>query len=199
MNEMIKMILVTTVICAFSATLLGGLKEGLEDRIARQEDFYIRGPAIKSLLNKSPNDPLQDRVTITLNAENINIYPWIEEGKVRRIAVERPGKGGYGGDVIVMTAIDLETRKIFGVEVTQHKETPGVGTRAMTPGFLEKFMKLPLTQTIALKSAGGQIDAVSGATRSSAGVTDAVNQAISLVRDNKETIVKEVLKNARGA
>ncbi len=199
MNEITKMILVTTVLCAFSATLLGSLKEGLQDRIARQEDFYIRGPAIKSLLDKSPNDPLQDRVIITLNDENINIYPWIEEGTVRRIALERPGKGGYGGDVIVMTAIDLQTQKIFGVEVTQHKETPGVGTRAMTPGFLEKFLKLPMSQVITMKSAGGQIDAVSGATRSSTGVTDAVNQAVILVRENKETIVKEILGNTRGA
>ena len=124
MNEITKMLLVTIVICSFSATLLAGLNGGLADRISKQEDFYVRGPVIKDLLKGSPNDPLSDRITLTKGEDQINIYPWVEDGKVRRVALERVGEGGYGGDVVVMTTVDLESNNIFGVRITQHKETP---------------------------------------------------------------------------
>ena len=189
MNEIVKMVIVTTVICAFSATLLGSLKFGLEERIARQEDVYVRGPTIKEIMANCPNDPLVDKVMFEYKDEIVGIYPWIEEGVVRRIALEQLGPGGYGGDVTVMTAIDLESDNIFGVRVTQHKETPGVGTRVMVPDYLSKYKKLSISGELKL---GNDIDAVSGATRTSTGVVNGVNKAAALVRENKDTIVNLV-------
>ena len=197
MNEITKMLLVTVIICSFSATLLASLNGGLADRISKQEDFYVRGPVIKELLKGSPNDPLADRVTLTKGEDKINIYPWIEDGKVRRVALERAGEGGYGGGVTVMTTIDLESNKIFGVRVTQHKETPGVGTRAAEPSYLAKYDKLSIDQDIKLSQNGGQIDAVSGATRTSTAVADGVNKAAKFVLENKDEIIKKI-QEAKG-
>ncbi len=189
MKEIIKMIVVTTVISAFSAAWLGALNKGLEKRIIRQEDIYIRGPAIKELLAGAPNDPLADRIIIKEGDKIIPVYPWIENGKIKRVAVEWAGKGGYGGDVIVMTAVDLSTLKITGVKVTQHKETPGVGTRAMTPSYLRRQYKgLSAKAEIKLKKYGGQIDAVSGATHSSEAIADAVNKATKFILAHKKEI-----------
>ena len=192
MNEMIKMVVVTTIICAFSAVLLGGLKDGLKDRIEAQEDLYIRGPAVAAVLKDSPNNPLEDSKTITIGGEQVKIYPWIEEGKIRRLALERSGAGGYGGDVIVMVALDMEKGSVFGIEVTQHKETPGVGSRAMEASFLSRYLKLAMGEEISLKSDGGKIDALSGATRSSTAITDAVNQAVKLVSSNRDEILMQL-------
>lgn len=193
MKEIIKMIVVTTVISAFSAAWLGLLNQGLEKRIIRQEDVYIRGPAIKELLAGAPNDPLSDRIIIKEGEKRIVVYPWIEKGKIKRIAIEWPGKGGYGGDVIVMTAVDLSTCKITGVKVTQHKETPGVGTRAMNPSYLKRQYKgLSLKTEIRLKKDGGQIDAVSGATHSSQAIADAVNKATKFILAHKEQMIKSI-------
>jgi electron transport complex protein RnfG len=192
---MSKMIVVTTIICAFSAAWLGMLNKGLKARIIQQEDFFIRGPAIMQLLDGCPNNPLADRLTLDNEGSPVNIYPWIEEGKVRRVALERPGRGGYAGDVIVMTALDMEADRVYGVAVTQHKETPGVGTRAMEPSYLKKFVKLSVGDEIKLKKDGGQIDAVSGATRSSIAIADGVNQAAKLVEEKKEAIIDLALKN----
>jgi len=195
MKEIIKMIVVTTVISAFSAAWLGALNKGLEKRIIRQEDIYIRGPAIKELLAGAPNDPLADRIIIKEGDKIIPVYPWIENGKIKRVAVEWAGKGGYGGDVIVMTAVDLSTLKITGVKVTQHKETPGVGTRAMTPSYLRRQYKgLSAKAEIKLKKYGGQIDAVSGATRSSGAIADAVNKATKFILAHRDEIIKSIKK-----
>jgi H+/Na+-translocating ferredoxin:NAD+ oxidoreductase subunit G len=193
MNEITKMVLVTTIICAFAATLLGGLKEGLSERIIQQEDLFVRGPTISELFEGSPNNPLEDKVVFEDTDRQISIYPWVEEGKVRRVALEQGGKGGYGGEITVMTAIDLESGRVFGVRVTQHKETPGVGTRAMEKDYLEKYVKLLIKDDIKLASEGGQVDAISGATRSSFAIADGVNQASRYVSENKDAIVKRIL------
>jgi len=193
MREIIKMVVVTTVISAFSAAWLSALNKGLERRIIKQEDIYIRGPAIEELLAGAPNDPLSDRILIKEGEKTIPVYPWIENGKIKRVAVEWAGKGGYGGDVIVMTAVDLSTYKITGVKVTQHKETPGVGTRAMTPSYLKKQYKgISAKEKIKLKQHGGQIDAVSGATRSSGAIADAVNKATKFILAHKDEITRSI-------
>jgi electron transport complex protein RnfG len=194
MNEITKMVLITTLICAFSAGWLGALNKGLEDRINRQEDYFIRGPAIMELLNGCPNDPFTDRVVIKRDSDDVSIYPWVEEGKVRRVALERSGSGGYGGDVTVMTAVDFESGCIYGVRVTQHKETPGVGTRAMEPAYLNKYVKLAVKEDIKLKKNDGQIDAITGATRSSMAIADGVDRAAKFVLANKDKIIKLVLE-----
>lgn len=190
MKEIIRMIVVTTLISAFSAAWLASLNSGLKKRIIRQQDIYIRGPAIKELLAGAPNDPLSDRLVIAYKEKEITIYPWIEKGKIKRVALEWAGKGGYGGDVIVMTAVDLTAGKVTGVKVTQHKETPGVGTRAMTRSYLRKYKGLPINADIKLKRDGGQIDAVSGATHSSEAIADAVNKATKFVLAHKDMIIK---------
>ena len=194
MKEIMKMVVITTIICAFSAAWLGALKTGLKERINRQEDYFIRGPAVKDLFSGCPNDPFSDLIRIEQEKDNIRIYPWVDEGEVMRVILERTGSGGYGGDVIVMTAVDLQSDQIYGVRVTQHKETPGVGTRAMEPSYLDRFKKLSIKEDIKLKKDGGQVDAVTGASRSSAAVADGVNQATKFTTANKEKIIKLILE-----
>ena len=195
MNEITKMVLVTTIICSFSAGWLGALNKGLEKRINKQEDFFLRGPAIMELLEGCPNDPFTDRITIKRDEDIFRIYPWVEGGKVRRVALERSGRGGYGGDVVVMSAVDLESNRVYGVRVTQHKETPGVGTRAMEPSYLNKYVNRTVKEDIKLKKDGGQIDAITGATRSSRAVAEGVDRAANFVMANKYKIITLVLEN----
>lgn len=194
MNEITKMVLVTTIICSFSAGWLGALSKGLEKRISKQEDFFIRGPAIMELLEGCPNDPFTDRITIKKDKNIFRIYPWVERDKVRRVALERTGRGGYGGDIIVMTAVDLESNRVYGVRVTQHKETPGVGTRAMELSYLDNYVNLSVEENIKLKKNGGQIDAITGATRSSTAIADGVDRATNFVMANEYKIIKLVLE-----
>lgn len=194
MNEITKMVLVTTLICSFCAALLGALNDGLKKRIDRQKDYFIRGPAIKELFEGCPNDPLSDQVAFVRETGNISIYPWVEGGKVRRVILEWAGRGGYGGDVVVMTAVDLESDRVHGLRVSQHKETPGVGTRAMEPSYLNQYVRMSAKGDIRLKKDGGQVDAVTGASRSSAAIADGVNQATKFVIANKDKIVKSIMR-----
>jgi electron transport complex protein RnfG len=190
MSDIVKMIVVLTAICLLSAFALTALRNGLEARIVQQEEFYVLGPAVNELLPDATNDPVAQAFSAEVDGETWRMYPWLENGKCRAVAVRSTGKGGYGGDVQLLTAFDLQTSKILGVRVTAHQETPGVGSRAADPSYLRVYAGRgisPGTQ-IALKKNGGEIDAVSGATFTSTAVADGVNRATQFVLAHKDEI-----------
>ncbi|MBQ2135904.1 MAG: FMN-binding protein, partial [Clostridia bacterium] len=88
---------------------------------------------------------------------------------------------GYGGDVSVMTAVDLEG-EILAVDILDVTgETPGLGQNAAKEGFYSQFAgkndKITVVKNGADEDAG-EINAVTGATISSKAVTSAVNKAL---------------------
>ncbi|MCP4708515.1 MAG: FMN-binding protein, partial [Planctomycetes bacterium] len=102
---------------------------------------------------------------------------------------------GFGGDIGLMVGVDVSNDKIIGVGVTTHQETPGLGSRAQTdPKFAAQFGGLPIIETFKVKTDGGQVDALSGATISSQGVCLAATDAGVLYKRLKDKITEE-LKN----
>lgn len=190
MNEAVKMFIVLTAICLLSAFALTSLNNGLAARIAQQEEFYVRGPAVMAVLEGAANDPVADAFTAEVQGQAWRIYPWIEGGECRAVALETVGKGGYGGDVNVMTGVDFSAGEITGVRVTKHGETPGVGTRAADPSYLRTYAGRAVVAgtVISLQPAGGQIESVSGATRTSTAIADGVNRAVQFVLEHKGEI-----------
>lgn len=84
---------------------------------------------------------------------------------------------GFGGQVTVMVGIDSEGA-ITGVKVTKHTETPGLGTKAMTPEYLSQYVGQSAI-TRSNESGETQIDAITGATITSNAVYRAVESALS--------------------
>ena len=82
---------------------------------------------------------------------------------------------GYGGDVVVMTAINPDGT-IKQIKVTEQKETKGIGSRvADTPSYWENYVGLDTSDTLVLNQ---DVDAVTSATVSSTALINAVNAAI---------------------
>lgn len=84
---------------------------------------------------------------------------------------------GFGGAVEVMVGIDAEG-KITGVTVTNHAETPGLGTKAMTVDYLKQY------EGVSEATAGhinddANIDAITGATITSNAVYGSVVEALA--------------------
>jgi len=86
---------------------------------------------------------------------------------------------GYGGEVVVLVGMDREMR-LVGVRVLEHKETPGLGTKATEPPFLRQFKGLRAGD-LKLRRYGGKIDAITGATITSRAVTEAAREAAESV------------------
>lgn len=130
MGEMIKMVVVLTLLSSLSGGLLAYVKEGTQERIENQVLQLVKGPAIKAIFSGSSNDPVADRFSLTDGDKKVDVFVAKFDGQTKAIAFETFGKGGYGGDVGLMVGIDVNEDKIYGVGVTTHSETAGLGARA---------------------------------------------------------------------
>ncbi len=84
----------------------------------------------------------------------------------------------FGGTITVMVGMDPEGA-ITGVQVTQHADTPGVGTKAMEKEYLDtQYLDKAETDQSGNIRDDSQIDQVTGATVSSNAIYQCVNEAL---------------------
>lgn len=93
---------------------------------------------------------------------------------------------GYGGDIQIAVGIS-DGGIITGFNVISNSETAGLGSKCTSPDFTSQFEGkianlLKYTKTGA--AADDEIDAISGATRTTNAVTQAVNTAIIFYNEN---------------
>ena len=179
MREILSMIVVLSVFCGASGWILASLKQYTAPLIEEQELFHVKGPALRHAFGSFDNDPIKERRRVALpDGGSLLVFPAQKDGKLAAVAFERFGDG-YGGPLGVMVGFDLSRDALTGIGITTHRETPGVGSRVTSEGFLVQFAGHPFAK-LGLKAAGGDIDAVSGATASSTAAGKAVAQALEL-------------------
>jgi Na+-translocating ferredoxin:NAD+ oxidoreductase subunit G len=174
MREMVRLFVVVTLFGAISGGLLAGVRAGTKERIEYQQIKFVKGPALLQILKGCTNDPLTTRFKLKDGKVERTFFVGVFDGKPNTVAFEATGKG-YGGALDIMVAVDVDNDKIVGVGVTTHRETPGVGARVQSdPRFVNQFKGQSIEEPFKVKAEGGKIDAISGATVSSRGVTGAV-------------------------
>ncbi len=188
MRDIIKMLVVLSGICGIAGFALSYLKMVTADPIEVQVLTYVQKPVLDRVFAGSENDYVADRQTFTLkDGRKVMVFPAKKGGKLTGVALENAG-GGFGGDIGVMVGFDPSNDTLIGIGVTTMKETPGIGDVILAPRFTDQFAGKP--KDVALKSQGGAIDAISGATVSSAGATTAVANAAKDYAELKEQILK---------
>jgi electron transport complex protein RnfG len=167
----IAVLAVTTLVAGL---LLGGTDALTRDRIAAQvkaeRDRASRdalGLEAAGTLKEQPFKDTQGQVDVVEGYEGETLvgYVYTTEGR------------GYGGEMQVLLAVDPEG-KVIKVTVLTQNETPGLGTKATQPAFLDQLKGRVLDPTLELKKLGGEIDAVTGATISSRAVLAAARSAL---------------------
>ena len=188
MREMIKMVVVLTILSFFSGGVLAYLRNSTQERIDNQVLEFVKGPAVRAIFEGAANDPIADRFTIKDGDVERTFFVAVLDGEPRGVAFETSGKG-YGGDVGLMVGIDVKDNKLIGVGVTTHGETPGMGAKAKSdPNFVAQYKGLALEQPIAVTQDGGSISAISGATITSRAVSSAATDADKLYQKLKPQI-----------
>ncbi len=197
MRDMFKLFIAIVIFSALSGGVLAAIKNATQDRIEYQQLVFVKGPAIDLIMEGCSNNPVQDRFKLKDQDKERDIFVGEFDGKKNVVAFETYGKG-FGGDIGVITAVNLDTDEILGVAVTTHSETPGLGSKAKTdPDFRTQFGGQPITEVFKVKADGGQIDAISGATISSRGVSAAVVEAGKVYKRLKDDL-KNKLKASEG-
>ncbi|RLB19199.1 MAG: electron transporter RnfG [Deltaproteobacteria bacterium] len=184
MRDLIKMVVVLTVICGASGLVLSYSNKATKAPREYQLLKYVQEPSIKAVLNSFDNDPIKDRIVVKIgkdekgNPVEKNIFPAKKGDKVIGLAYSSAATG-YHGRIDVMVGID-PTGKVTGISIMTHTETPGLGARIVEPAFTKQFKGFTLSPELNLSAKGGKIDGVSGATHSSEGVVEAVRKALEL-------------------
>jgi len=194
------MVLVLGVIGAIAGVALAGVKT-LTDPVI--EKFTLEQkvkPSLEAFFGPIgiDNDYIADRVTLELGKDDIGrmqrltVFKGKKGGAITAVALQTAAPG-YGGDLTVLTAFDIEGGAILGVKTLDQKETVGLGARVGDDSepFIQQWAGKTYAKGVALSSDGGEIDAISGATISSTAFTEAVNKAVTLLGARNAEIMGE--------
>jgi electron transport complex protein RnfG len=192
MQEMIKMVVVLTILSSLSGGLLAYLKDGTKERIENQELELVKGPALRTILEGASNDVVADRFKVTDNDVERSVFVGVYDGKPNTVAFEAEATG-FADKVGLIVAFNVDDDKIVGLGVTTHKETPGLGAKAKEdPSFAKQFTGLPATDPLKVTQDGGGINALGGATITSRGVCAGASSAIEIYKQLKPTLVEKL-------
>lgn len=174
-----NMVIALLVITALAGLALAFVYSVTKGPIAESQKRKINN-AIKMVV--SDFDSISDTTIMPADGkDSIRIHRLFKNGASVGSAVETYTDKGFGGHISLMVGFKPDG-SITNIEVLEHKETPGLGTKMALPGFKDQFKGLnPESvpgETLKVKKDGGTVDAITAATISSRAFCDAVNRAV---------------------
>lgn len=188
MNKILKLALVLFLICAIVAGILGVVDLVTRDRIkeyqtnktnrARAAVLEVKVPEGEEQYVDIDLKALGIPTTVTANGQDVEILSAAQAADASGYVVETKFSGAQGSIVMIVGVSNDFT--CTGISITQHSETPGLG--AVAAGDTQKGRDFRASfegvdGSVQLKD----IDAMSGATITSKGVTAATAAAIQFV------------------
>ena len=188
MNKILKLALVLFLICAIVAGILGVVDLVTRDRIkeyqtnktnrARAAVLEVKVPEGEEQYVDIDLKALNIPTTVTANGQDVEILSVAQAADGSGYVVETKFSGAQGSIVMIVGVSNELT--CTGISITQHSETPGLG--AVAAGDTQKGRDFRASfegvdGSVQLKD----IDAMSGATITSKGVTAATAAAIQFV------------------
>lgn len=176
MKENIKLGLILLLITGFAGLLLGGSYEITKGPIA-EKVLADKQAAMKELL---PTADKFDKVDIEINEKISEVNVGLSGSETIGYTIKVAPKG-YGGAIETMVGISTDG-KVTGIKILSHVETPGLGANAPKPEFSDQYKSKAIKEKLEVvkiaPSKENQIQALTGATITSAAVTLGVNDAI---------------------
>ncbi|MFO8057180.1 MAG: FMN-binding protein [bacterium] len=199
MGKFIKMIAVLACITLASGMSLGALNYVTEERIIRNRLEMTKVPRVIDIMeikqgefekdkrNRIKEKLLESYQNIEIEGKTYNLFTGRDEsGEVYMVAFETRGEGGYGGEVGVMVGFNVKEGRLEGVGFTSHKET------LLEPSFTEEFKKRGLDTNFKPDKGGGDIDGITGATKSGVAVCHAVRKAVRIYKEHEQEILQKI-------
>lgn len=186
MSDLQRLIIVLTIISIVAALALAQVYDLTKEPIQEQRRLAVLR-SLKSVLPPFDNEidkDTRDKV-IGKDKKGRDIKILFYEGKKGEMSVGRAfkvvAKDGYGGDIEIMMGVDTEG-KITGIEILNHKETPGLGDKITREPWRNQFKGKSLTDKLSVKKDGGDIDQFTGATISPRAVVKTVKEGLELYK-----------------
>lgn len=176
-----------TAICLVVAALLGGVNAITADKIEAinlaNTEASLR--AVAGGADDFPTMSLTDAMTAAASSQGGKLteaYEIVSAGEVIGHAFKVVASGSQG-NIEMIVGVDGDVG-VIGVSIVSNKETAGIGSKVMENnalpsgvGVLDQFFGMSGAGTLTV---GKNVDAISGATVSSKGVTKGVNAALAV-------------------
>ncbi|MCF7832339.1 MAG: RnfABCDGE type electron transport complex subunit G [Candidatus Marinimicrobia bacterium] len=182
MKSTAKIIIVLTLITVISGAVLAVLDAYTKPRI----DAYKN-----KIRNEAVSQVLPENVKIeTINKADQTFYKASKNEEVVGYAFQVSG-GGYQSELVLMVGVTADFSKIIAAKILSQVETPGLGTKIENDPsnkedpswFVDQFKNLSVAPAITYvknvkPSKDNEIQAITGATISSAAVVSVLNKGI---------------------
>ena len=186
MNSTAKIIIVLTLITVISGGVLAVLDTYTKPRIEAYQN---------QLKKEAVSEVLLDNVKVeTLEKNNLTYYKATKNKKVVAYAFQASG-GGYQSELVVMVGVTADFSEIIAAKIISQVETPGLGTKIENDSsnkehptwFMDQFKGLKINPAItyvknAKPSKDTEVQAITGATISSAAIVDILNKQIKAAK-----------------
>ena len=169
MKEILKYVIVLSIICAVSATLLNYVNSITKGPIA-QKIIEAENQKLKTVIRSEPKDMKTDTI------DNCIVYYSPTHYAVKVTATE-----AFSGTFLMIIGMDSIGNYIDS-RILDHKETPGLGSKMTDPDFYSQFEKaIKENKAPKLAKDGGTIDAIAGATISSRSYANGIQKALDVL------------------
>lgn len=191
MRDLIQLVVALTLIAAVAGLGLALVYDVTKEPIALAEK-QKETEAIEGVVGMGTFVNSTDDESSWLTIDSYRFFVGRDaEDRITGIAFKVSTEEGYGGTIETWVGIDTGGR-IIKIDVFNHRETPGLGTKVDKDDFKDQFSGKSLENSalvVAKDFRGGPnppIDAVTGATISSRAVTDSVRKGLEFYRDHAE-------------
>ncbi len=183
-NEKIWVLaLVLFVITAVVALLLGLTNQLTADKIAERQELELT-EARQAVM---PDADAFTKVEGSFDETVSEVYAATKGGETVGYCVS-VNPNGFGGPIGMVVGVSLDNT-VEGVTITSLSETPGLGSKAQDEAFYGQYVGKQADSPLAVIKSGSPADneivAISGATITSAAVTNGVNTAVETAKSLK--------------
>lgn len=181
MKDILKLGVTLFAICAVAALVLG-VTNNITAPVIEERNIQASNEARKIVLPEADEFKELEGMNSDIVLE---VYEGIKDGQVIGYTIKTSSKG-YGGAIELMVGISKDS-KITGVEIGNHSETPGLGSKATEPMFKNQYVDKDVSNSLLVVKGSAnndnEISAISGATITSNGVTSGVNAAMKIYNE----------------
>lgn len=176
MKKIVKLAFILFLVCAITAGVLGVVNEMTKDRIDEQKRIKTE-KAYAAVLPAEGYEDLDLDLSAFSNIEKISKAAG-GEGYVVKTTFS-----GAQGNITMVVGVSNDL-KCTGISIISHSETSGLGANAASTSEIGVNWRAQFVgedKNVAITKAGGNIDALTGATITSRSVAEATANAISVV------------------
>ncbi len=194
MRDMIKVTL-SLVVIFIAAGLIMGITYKYTSPIKFKAEKKEKEEALKEMAPEA-TDPIQPTGKWSVHNKNFEYFEASAGGKPVAFIASTAGKG-YSSFIQMLVSLNTDM-KISDVKVLSMNETPGLGDQVLEKSFLDQFKGKSISQIVLIKGETKEnIQAISGATISSRGVTNGVKDAVQTLVDKYGGGIKTVAQEVK--